>query len=340
MRWSTRPICRRPTRISAALALTALAAIGAAAQALLFVPPAQAQTWPQRNVRFILPFGAGSATDSAARLLSDRLSARWGQPVIIDNRPGGDGLVAMSAFVTAADDHTLLFASTASFIAHPYTHEKLPYNLERDLQPIARLSHTLLTVSVPEATPLKSLAEFVAIVRAEPGKLNVAGAPGLPEFTLEAFLKTKDLKVTKVPYRDIVQAGRDLAENRIQLLVASHAVSRPLVEAGKIRVIAIGNRARTVLMPDVPTVVEAGFSELVVETTSGFYGPSGMPIELRERLAADIIAVAQDPTISQRITLTGQAMDPAGPDELAATVKQQAATTATIATVLGMTRKN
>lgn len=300
----------------------------------------QAQTWPQRNIRLILPFGAGSATDIAARLLADRLSARWGQPVVIENRPGGDGLLAINAFVSAADDHVLLFASTASFISHPYTHEKLPYVLERDLQPIARVSHTVLVVAVPAASPIKTIAEFLDAARAEPSKYNVTGAPGLPDLTLEAFLKRKDLKVAKVPYRDIVQAARDLGENHIQLLITSFAVVQPLVEAGKIRNIAINNRQRSAVAPQVPTVVEAGFPELVVETTSGFYGPNGMPIDLRRRIAADIVAAAQDPTITQRIAATGQAMDPAGPEQLAETVKQQTVTTATVAAILGMARKN
>ncbi len=256
---------------------------------------AQAQVWPQRNVRLILPFGAGSATDAAARLLSERLSKRWDRAVVVENRPGGDGLVAINAFISAADDHVLLYASSASFIAHPYMHEKLPYSLERDLQPIARISHTVLSVAVPAATDFKTIADFVSLSRAEPDKYNVAGAAGLPEFTLDAFVKTQNLKVTKVPYRDVVQAGRDLGENRIQLLVSSFAVVRPLVEADKVRVVALGGRQRSTVVPNVPSVVEAGFPDLVVETTSGFYGPAGMPLELRKRIAADVIAAAERP---------------------------------------------
>ena len=192
--------------------------------AVLVASPAQAQApvqpWPQRNVRLILPFGAGSATDAAARLLGERLAVRWGQPVVVENRPGGDGLIAIGAFVSAADDHVLLYASSATFIAHPYVHEKLPYNLERDLQPIARVSHTVLSIAAASATAFKTIADFVAAARADPDKYNVAGAAGLPEFTLDAFVKAQSLKVTKVPYRDVVQAGRDLGENRIQFLVS------------------------------------------------------------------------------------------------------------------------
>lgn len=299
-----------------------------------------AQTWPQRNVRLILPFGAGSATDVAARLIGERLSTKWGKTVVVDNRPGGDGLVAIGAFVAAADDHVLLFASSASFLAHPYVQEKLPYDLDKDLLPIARVSHTVLSISVPTATEFKTIAEFVAGAKATPDKYNVAGAAGLPEFALDAFVKTQNLKVTKVPYRDVVQAGRDLGENRIQFLVSSYAVVRPLIEANKVRVLAVGGRERSKVVPDVPSAVESGFPDLAVETTSGFYGPAGMPLDLRKRIGADVVEVARDATISERIASTGQDMVPGGPDELAATIKQQSATAAAIAKVLGLQRKN
>ena len=174
---------------------------------------AQAQTWPDRSVKWILPFGAGSATDIAARLLAERLSAKWGKPVVIENRPGGDGLVAINAFTSANDDHVLLYASSASFMAHPYTQEKLPYDMERDLAPIARVCDTVVAASVPAAAEFKTVAEFAARAKAEPGKYHAAGAAGVPEFSLGAFLKSENLDVTKVPYRDVVQAGRDLGES-------------------------------------------------------------------------------------------------------------------------------
>src|SRR6185436_3308061 len=247
------------------------------ALAALSPPQAQAQSWPQRNVKLILPFGAGSATDSAARLLGERLATKWGKAVVVENRPGGDGLVAITAFTSAADDHVLLYASSASFMAHPYTQEKLPYNLERDLLPIARISHTVLSVGVPAASEFKSVADFVAGARAAPDRYNAAGAAGVPEFALDAFLKTQSLKVTKVPYRDILQGARDLGENRLQFLVSSFAAVRPLVEANKVRVVALGGRSH--VAPNVPSLAEAGFPELAVQTTSGFYGPAGMALD-------------------------------------------------------------
>jgi tripartite-type tricarboxylate transporter receptor subunit TctC len=322
-------------RKAAALALAAGFATAPA------VPPvaAQAQVWPQRNVRFILPFGAGSATDIAARLFGEKLAAKWGKAVIVENRPGGDGLVAINAFISANDDHVLLYASSASFMAHPYTQEKLPYVLERDLAPIAQISDTVVAAGVPAATGITSVKDFVTRARAEPTKFNVAGAAGVPEFAVTAFLKTENLGATKVPYRDVVQAGRDLAENRIQFLLSSYAVVRPHIEAGKVKLIAVGGRTRSKVAPDVPSVVETGYKALITETTSGLYGPKDMPLALRERIGADVIEAMSDATVSSRIAATGQDIRLGGPAVLAATLKQQADAVAGVAKILGMERK-
>jgi tripartite-type tricarboxylate transporter receptor subunit TctC len=125
--------------LSAAIVLSALA---------LGAPSSSAQQWPQRSVKFILPLGPGSGVDISARLLADRLSPRWGQPVVVENRPGGDGILAITAFISAGDDHTLLYAPASSFTAHPFLHDKLPYD-HRDLVPIARISNTIVVVAVP-----------------------------------------------------------------------------------------------------------------------------------------------------------------------------------------------
>lgn len=299
----------------------------------------QSQAWPQRSVKFVLPFGAGSATDIAARLLSERLTARWGKPVVIENKPGGDGLVAINAFTSANDDHVLLYASSASFLAHPYTQEKLPYDLVRDLAPIARVTDTVLSVSVSTGSNIKTIADFVKASQTTPDKYNAAGAAGLPEFTLDAFLKTESLKITKVPYRDVVQAGRDLMEDRIQFLLSSIAIMTAPAEAGKVRILAIAARQRSAIFKDVPSVAEAGYPGLAVETTAGLYGPKDMPLELRKRIGADVIAAANDAEIKAKIASTGQDVRPGGPEELADTIRQQTANTAAIAKILGMEKK-
>src|SRR5580704_2502381 len=197
-----------------------------------------ATDWPTRPVRFIVTLGAGSGADIGARLLADRLSQRWSQPVIVDNRPGGDGLVAINAFVSAHDDHVLLFSPTASFTAHPFLHDNLPYKAS-DLAPIARVSNTIIGISVPVGLKLNSLKELVAIAREQPGQLNWAGVTGALDFVFAGWLKQEGLNINKVPYKNPVDASNDLAENRVQVYEASLAIVRPQMQAGKIKLLAV-----------------------------------------------------------------------------------------------------
>lgn len=299
--------------------------------------PASAQSYPQRPVKFILQFGPGAGVDITARLLGERLSARWGKPVIVENRPGGDGLVAINAFTSANDDHTLLFVPTSAFSAHPYTHDKLPYDAERDLLPIAAVTTIVVALGTPASLKAGSLSDFLAMARAEPGKFNVAAAAGSSDFVMAGFIKNQNLPVTKVPYRDILQAPNDLAEGRIQLLMSSYASMRGLVEAGKIKVLAVTSRQRVGIAPGTPTVAEAGFPFLGLDGLIGIFGPRGMPGALRESIAADIQAVvAADPTISSRLAATGQVVDVRGPAEFAAGIRETSDKLAGIAKALGI----
>jgi tripartite-type tricarboxylate transporter receptor subunit TctC len=308
------------------------------APALAQMPPGQ---YPQRTVRFILPFGPGSGSDLAARLIADKLQTRWGKPVVVDPRPGGDGLIAIDAFTAARDDHTLLFASTASFIVHPYTLQaKPPYDVERDLVPIVRAVDSGLAIALSTGSGVSALAEFVDLARKNPGKLNVAGGAGLAELTVRAFVKEHDLRVAIVPYRDIIQAGVDLAENRIQLVSASLSMPLPHVETGKVKIVAIAAPSRTPLAPDIPSAPEAGFPTLGYESTIGFYGPAGMSLAFRKRITADVIDALHDPAVAKRLFSAGLAVNAQGPEELAEVVSRQKAATARLAEVLGVMAKN
>ena len=316
--------------------LRLLIVLGLLAPVMLWARPAAAETWPQRPVKFLLPLGAGSGVDIGARLLADRLSTRWGQPVVVENRPGGDALVAISAFVSAHDDHVLLATPTSSFTAHPYLHDNLPYK-SSDLLAIARVSNTIITLAVPTSLNVGSLADLVALARAQPGKLNWAGVTGALDFLFAGFLQHAGLSMTKVPYRNPVEAANDLAEGRVQAYLSALAIVRPQIEAGKIKPLAVTNKVRAPTAPDVPTVKEAGYPDLTLDGLVGFFGPPEMSNALRERIAADIGAVvAADPTIGQRLTATGQIPNVGGPTEFAAAIEEQRAQIAAIAKELGI----
>ena len=307
------------------------------ALSLLTGAAASAQTYPQRTVKFIIPFGPGSGTDIAARLIGDKLAARWGKPVVVESRPGGDGMVSINAFISANDDHTLLFVPVGTFAVHPYTRDKLSYDADRDLIPIANVTAIILALSAPASLKLESVGDFVKLARAQPGKLNAAAAAGNSDFLLSGFLKNNGLDVAKVPYRDIMQGPNDLAEGRIQLLSSSITIVQSLMHAGKIKVLAVTSRKRAPTAPNVPTVAEAGFPALTMESLIGVFGPRGMASEMREKIAADIKAVvAADPSIATKLQATGQVVDIRGPADFASGIKELRGKLADIAKALGL----
>jgi tripartite-type tricarboxylate transporter receptor subunit TctC len=307
--------------------------------ALSGVCGAQPAKWPERAVKFIVPFGPGAGADIGARLIAERLPARWGgKPVVIENRPGGDGLVAIQAFLSADDDHVFLFGPSGNFTVHPYQYEKLPYT-PADLVPIARVSNTIIAVGVPQSMNIGSLADFVARARAEPGKLNAAVVPGITEFTFDYFVHTAELKLQKVPYRDIVQAATDVGEGRIQIYMSSYAILQPQAQAGRIKTLVVAGHERAPILPDVPTAIEAGFPSLEVEGLVGLFGIKRLSPQLREQIGADVVAVTKDPAVSERLSATAQIVNPGGATEFATSVEAQRARIAVIAQALGIKPK-
>ena len=294
--------------------------VAALAGLMLLATPSQpqAQSWPQRPVRLIVPFGPGAGADIGARLLSERLPARWGgKPVVIENRPGGDGLVAIQSFLSANDDHTFLFTPAGNFTVHP------------------------------AAMNIGTVAEFVARAKAEPGKFNAAVVPGITEFTFDYFVKTAGLTLTKVPYRDIVQAATDVGEGRLQIYMASYAILQPQTEAGRIKTIVVNGRERAPILPNIPTAreVAAALDEdalrqlLEVEGLVGLFGSRTLPKELVEKIGADVVAATKDPAVSARLSATAQTVNPGMPAEFAAAIQAQRDQIAKIAQELGIKPK-
>ena len=231
----------------------AVAAGAFLAVSMLAAAPGYAQSWPQRPVKLILTLGPGSGTDIGMRLLADRLPKVWNQPVVVENRPGGDGIVAITSFLSANDDHVLLGAPVSSFTAHPYVVPNLPYR-QSDLAPIARGWNLTLVVAVPKAMPVNSMKELVELIRKQPGKLNWAGTTGAIDFLFAGWLKQNDLEMARVPYRNPQDAANDLATGRIEVVDASLPTLRPQLQAGAIKLLAVTNAARDPALPDLPTV--------------------------------------------------------------------------------------
>jgi tripartite-type tricarboxylate transporter receptor subunit TctC len=285
--------------------------------------PAHAETWPERPVKIIIPFSAGLGTDLALRLFAEKLSARWRQPVVVENRPGVDGIVGVTSFVNARDDHTLLFSFAGPVSINPFIHDKLPYDPVRDLVPIATAIDNFFAIAVSSPTDVASLASFIEAARAQPAKFNWAATPGLPQFIFIALQKRAGLALTQVPYRDFGPAIQDLAENRIQVVVSSPSALMPAVQSGKARLLMVTNRQRSPLAPDVPTAEEAGFPELTFDGVVGFFGGPNLPAPRRDRIAADVAAVADSPEIALRLRDLGIALRAGTPAQFASAIAEQ-----------------
>jgi tripartite-type tricarboxylate transporter receptor subunit TctC len=320
------------------LSLRLAAAIGVVGSLILLTAPvskAQAQSWPQRPVRFIIPFGPGAGADIGARLIQERLQKKWGQPVVIDNRPGGDSIIAIQAVLSANDDHTFLWGPSGNFTVHPFQYKKLPYD-PNDLIPVARYSSTILGVGVPASMKIKTVTEFVKLARAEQGKFNSAAVPGITELAMDYFMHNAKITTQKVPYKDIVQAVNDLAEDRLQFYSSSYAILRPQREAARITVLAQLGRERAPSLADIPTGIEAGFPELEMDGNVGLFASKAVPAALIDRIAVDIVAVSKDKAIEDRLNATAQQPTFGGAKEFAESIARQRATIAKIVKTLNI----
>ena len=311
------------------------AAVFAASTLLVAGAPSHAQSWPQRPVKLILPLGAGSGVDITARLVGERLSAKWGQSVVIENRPGGDGVIALTSFISGRDDHSLLMSPTSSFTQHPWTHDKMPYDA-KEFVPIVRMTNTIVGVAVPSSMPFKTMGDLINYAKANPGKLNWATITGFFDFVFDGFQKKAGLQIVKVPYKNTVQAATDLAEGRIQLMMSAYAILRPHVQSGKLKLLAVTASQRASILADIPTTAEAGFPDITIDGLVGIFGLRDMPAAVRERIATDVIAVLKDPAILEKLTATGQVVNPGTPAEFSAAIDKQKAQATEAGKILGI----
>lgn len=298
-----------------------------------------AQNWPTKPVKLIVPFAPGAGADIGARLAADGLSRKWGQSVIVENRPGGDSLIAVRAVAIDNDDHQFLFSPTGNFTPHPFRHDKLGYVRERDLLPIARFSNTILAVGVASSLDVKTLPEFIDLARKRPNELNVVTVPGITELVWDGFTKALDLKITKVPFNNIAQGAAEMATGRMQVMMSAVAVMQPVVQGNGARFIAVTSRERVPLIRDVPTALEQGVPSLLLEGLVGMFGPRSLSPQLRKRIGDDVAEVARQPEVANRLRASGQVPNPGGADEFSADIIAQEKQVAEIAKLIGLSRK-
>lgn len=224
------------------------------------------------------------------------------------NRQGADGIPAVAGFVAARDDHTLLCSFAGILTINPLVYEKLPYDPDRDLVPIVSIAENFIGIAVSHTLNVKTLDEFIALARAQPRKLNWAATPAVPLYAFVALQNSTGIEMVQVSYREFAPMLQDVGEGRIQAVATGLALLLPQVQAGKIRLLMVTSRQRSSQVPDVPTASESGYPELTFDSVVGFYGWRDMPVVLKERIAADVRAVATDPVIAARVASSGSAL--------------------------------
>jgi tripartite-type tricarboxylate transporter receptor subunit TctC len=263
-------------------------------------------SWPVRTVRLITLAAPGAGTDAVARTLADALSRRWGQPVVVDNRPGGDGIVSIETFLAAREgNHTLLFNPTGVWTALHLIHDHLSFEPARDLIPLSFVAQDFIALAASPRLGAVTLADVVAMARARPGVLTWSCVPSVPYLAFTSFLKATGLELTYVPYRNPIASLPDLTEGRVDLAFLPLAPLVGPAQAGKIRLIAVASDERAPSAPDVPTATEAGFPALSVFGGHCLFAPKEMPEALRARIAADVREITTSTEVARRLTAMG-----------------------------------
>jgi tripartite-type tricarboxylate transporter receptor subunit TctC len=307
----TRTLCR-------ALAGSLLVIIGLAA-------PAAGQSWPQRPIKLLVPFAAGGNIDVQGRLMAARLSEALGQQVVVENRVGGNGIIATEAVVRSAPDgYTLLWASTSVVAIVPAAAAgKLPYDPVKDLAPVSALSGGPQVLLVNSKVPAKSLQEFVAYVKSQPSKLAYAGGGGpasASNLIMTLFMKRAGLEMTNVSYRGTAPAMTDLIAGHIPTMFAPVSEAHAQATNPNVRMIAVSSETRARRVPDVPTIAESGYPGFHAVSWTGMMAPAGTPKEIIDKLAAEMVRAVNDPKFVEQLTAHGVNPLAEGPEKFAAMI--------------------
>ena len=295
-------------------------------------------SYPNRLTRMIIPFPAGGATDYAGRAIGTALSEQWHQPMVFDNRVGAGSTIGTEMGAkSAADGYTLTMGIPAGVTIAPHIYPRLGYDPLVDLVPVAGFATSPLVVVVPVDSPFKTFPELVAFARAHPGELSYAsnGSGSLPHLTTEWFLSVARVKMTHVPYRGSAQALPDLIAGRTQVMIDIIVSALPLIEGGKLRVLAVTGAAPTSRLPGVPTVAGFGYPGFAAEQWYGLFAPKGTPEPIIRKIETDVATVTANPRLRAQMWQRGAEIRYQSAAALAAEVKTDSARWAAIAKETG-----
>ncbi len=283
-----------------------------------------AAQYPNKPIRIVVPFGAGSATDLISRVLGNSVSAAIGQSVVVENKAGADGAIAASEVAKAAPDgYTLLMATNSPLSVVPAMKKSPPYDPVADFTPITDVGRYTFFIVVNPSVPAKTLPELIQYAKANPGKINYAtgNTTGIVSSALLASLAK--IEMVHVPYKTEPQVMPDLVSGRVQMMFASSTTAMPLIRDGKLRALVTTLPRRTHLLPDLPTIAEAGYPTFSIISWAGLYGPAKMPAEVTARLNKEFVAAMGRPDVQEAMQKQAFVLTPSTPEKLAAWTKEQ-----------------
>ena len=293
------------------------------AVACLLAAPVFAQ-FPNKAIRVVVPFPAGSATDTIARILGNSVSAAVGQPVVVDNKAGADGAIAGAEVVKAAPDgYTLLMATNSPMSAVPAMKKVPPYDPVVDFTPITDVGRYTFFIVVHPGVPAKTLQELIQYARANPGKLNYATGNTTGIVSTALFSSLAKIDMLHVPYKGEPQAITDMLGGRVQLMFASSSTSVPQIKDGKLRALVTTLSRRSHLLPEVPTIAEAGMPEFSVTSWAGLFGPAKIPRDIVEHINREFVAAMGRADVQAAMEKQAFVLSPSSPEKLGAFVKDQ-----------------
>lgn len=280
---------------------------------------ALAQGWPTRPVRVLVGFAPGGTTDISARMVSETVSKELGQTVVVENRPGGAGSIAIEMLVRgAADGHTVVVGSDSSFY-QPVLRPSLTYRAERDLSPVTILTNQPIVIAVHPAPGWRSITDVLKAARARPGEISygLSSATGTQAVAAGVFFRMANVKLVGIPYKGGGQAVVDLVSGQVPVAVLGAGPLVPQAKAGRIRLIAVTSKARAKALPDLPTLAESGFPDMDISQWFGAVVPKGVQSDVVMRLSAAFNKALSDPGIAQRLLDTGLEVVGGPPEEMA-----------------------
>jgi tripartite-type tricarboxylate transporter receptor subunit TctC len=301
--------------------------------------PVNAQTFPDRPVRILVPYAPGGITDVAARLVGAKLGEYWGQQVVVENRPGGNGLIAMTAAVRAAPDgYTLVMASGGDVSLNPALLKTMPYDVERDLVPITGVSDAPIVLAANSGSPYKSVADVIAAGKADPGSINI-GTPGIGSIThlvLEWLALSMGTKFQNVPFKGGGPAVQALVSGVVPLGIMASSSVAPQVKSGTLRVLGVTSAKRSTLNPEWPTLQEQGVADVNASNWTALFAPKGTPQAIVDKLNADVVKALDSPDVKERFASGGVQVIPSTPSELATRLKSELAIFRSVISKSGM----